>query len=259
MRGKGKIIKWQEEKGFGFIRLNNELAEIFFHEKCLLNPLRKPQVGDEVSFVISTNPEGKKRAERVVYKGERDQRVRDRIFDGIYSTGACLFLLCVGYFVYLGKVDPIFLVLYLFFSIITFVLYWWDKKKAQSEGQRIPEKRLHFYSIIGGWPGALVAQRMLHHKSRKRSFLTVFYVTLALNLAGLVAYSSTGANFLLYDSIVTRIQGALRQYFPSSPHAVVRGNKAPVYSWIDEDGKKVYSNTGFPVNQQYRDGRIEWQ
>jgi hypothetical protein len=31
-----------------------------------------------------------------------------------------------------------------------------------------------------------------------------------------------------------------------------------LYSWRDEEGKKAYSNIGFPENGKYTEGKIEW-
>jgi hypothetical protein len=38
---------------------------------------------------------------------------------------------------------------------------------------------------MGGWPGALVAQETLRHKSKKASFRIVFWATVLINCAGL--------------------------------------------------------------------------
>jgi hypothetical protein len=35
-------------------------------------------------------------------------------------------------------------------------------------------------------------------------------------------------------------------------------NKTPLYSWRGEDGYRAYSNTGFPPNGKYTEGKIEW-
>ena len=35
--------------------------------------------------------------------------------------------------------------------------------------------------LIGGWPGAFLAQKALRHKSIKQEFLTVFWVSVAVN------------------------------------------------------------------------------
>ena len=77
MRLKGKVIKWQNDKGFGFIEPINGMPDLFFHENFLLNQSRRPVVGDEVSFEIATNLEKKQRAKRILFRGERDPRKLD--------------------------------------------------------------------------------------------------------------------------------------------------------------------------------------
>lgn len=77
---------------------------------------------------------------------------------------------------------------YLGMSMIAWLMYGFDKRQAESSGWRISENSLHLIALLGGWPGALVAQQQFRHKNRKRSFLIVFWVLAALNLAALVAF-----------------------------------------------------------------------
>jgi uncharacterized membrane protein YsdA (DUF1294 family) len=81
---------------------------------------------------------------------------------------------------------------YLAMSAVSFVLYWVDKAAAGRGGQRTPEGTLHLVGLLGGWPGALVAQQVFRHKTVKRSFQVVFWITVALNLAGLWWLISSG-------------------------------------------------------------------
>ncbi len=75
-------------------------------------------------------------------------------------------------------------------SVVGFVAYAIDKAAARRAAPRVPERTLHLVDVAGGWPGALVAQQLFRHKTRKRSFRRVFWATVAVNLliaAALVA------------------------------------------------------------------------
>lgn len=72
---------------------------------------------------------------------------------------------------------------YLLCSVLTFVVYALDKR-ASIQGQwRTPEFRLQLFALLGGWPGALLAQQFLRHKSSKTSFLWLFGLMVLLNFA----------------------------------------------------------------------------
>jgi uncharacterized membrane protein YsdA (DUF1294 family) len=81
----------------------------------------------------------------------------------------------------MGNLPILFLVVYLVASSLTFIAYAWDKSAAKNGGWRTQESTLHLLSLAGGWPGALVAQKMLRHKSRKQSFQFTFWVTVVIN------------------------------------------------------------------------------
>jgi uncharacterized membrane protein YsdA (DUF1294 family) len=70
-------------------------------------------------------------------------------------------------------------------SVIAFVAYALDKSAARRDRWRTPERVLHLLGLIGGWPGAFVAQRLLRHKTRKLSFQIVFWLTVAANCGAL--------------------------------------------------------------------------
>ncbi|HBD19435.1 MAG TPA: DUF1294 domain-containing protein [Arenimonas sp.] len=72
-------------------------------------------------------------------------------------------------------------------SLMALAAYAIDKSAAQAGRRRIPEKTLHLFALLGGWPGALVAQQWLRHKSVKAGFLGVFWLTVFANL-GLAAW-----------------------------------------------------------------------
>ena len=72
---------------------------------------------------------------------------------------------------------------YAVMSVVTFVVYAWDKRAAKKERWRVRERTLHLLELLCGWPGAMVAQNLIRHKSRKVSFRVVFWLMVALNVA----------------------------------------------------------------------------
>lgn len=73
--------------------------------------------------------------------------------------------------------------LYLLLSAVTLLIYALDKSAARRRQWRIPESLLHLLALAGGWPGALVAQRLLRHKTQKATFLAMFWLTVTANCA----------------------------------------------------------------------------
>ena len=70
-------------------------------------------------------------------------------------------------------------------SVATVVAYGVDKSAAEQHRWRVKESTLHLLALLGGWPGAFIAQRMFRHKSRKPSFQAGFMVTVVLNCVAL--------------------------------------------------------------------------
>ena len=64
----------------------------------------------------------------------------------------------------------------------TFLLYGYDKARAGSNGRRVPETVLHGAELLGGTPAAFVAQRVFHHKTRKGSYQTRFWLIVAVQV-----------------------------------------------------------------------------
>ncbi|SEE63868.1 MULTISPECIES: DUF1294 domain-containing protein [Pseudomonas] len=66
-------------------------------------------------------------------------------------------------------------------SVLAFFLYWRDKRKARTDSWRTPENVLHAVELAGGWPGALLAQQVFRHKTRKVSFQLLFWMIVLLH------------------------------------------------------------------------------
>jgi len=78
--------------------------------------------------------------------------------------------------------------LYGVMSVITFMAYGLDKAAARRAGPRTSEQTLLSLGLLCGWPGALVAQQVFRHKTRKRSFRRAFWRTVVLNVLLLAAF-----------------------------------------------------------------------
>ena len=101
-----------------------------------------------------------------------------------------------------AKIPVIVLAFYVVASMFTFIMYAVDKSAAQKGNWRTPERTLHFLSLTGGWPGALIAQQKLRHKSKKQSFRAVFWLTVFVNFGALIWLSSPNGNVILKSILI---------------------------------------------------------
>ena len=204
MRAKGKISTWNDEKGYGFITPAAGGKQIFVHVRAFANRNRRPQVNEVVSYALSADRQGRPCAVRATLAGDRIQQNMKRSRGLLPHVAAAVFLAIVGASVAASMIPPAILVVYLAASVITFIVYAMDKSAARKGAWRTSENTLHLLSLAGGWPGALVAQQKLRHKSRKQSFRLVFRATVVLNTGyyvWLYTPDGTAALRVLMDSI----------------------------------------------------------
>lgn len=186
MRFKGKITQWDDDKGFGFIqpmlKLAQKAEQVFLHAKAIQNRGRRPQVGEVVTYSVAKDQQGRNQAEQVTYAGEK------QLVKSARAVGSWPLKLVAGFFLlvaagcWFGKLHYYVLAGYAVLSVITFAMYAWDKRQAKTAGQRTRESTLQLMALVGGWPGALLAQNYLRHKSKKKAFLRVFWFAVTVNL-----------------------------------------------------------------------------
>lgn len=182
-RSKGLIASWNDDKGFGFITPHSGGNRIFVHISAFANRGRRPEVGEAVSYGMSTDKQGRPCAVNATLPGDKQQSRRRRKSTAPGIVFALLFAGVVCTSVAFGPIPAEIAAAYLALSLVTFVLYALDKSAARRGAWRTKESTLQLFGLAGGWPGALIAQNTFRHKSRKASFQSVFWATVALNCA----------------------------------------------------------------------------
>jgi uncharacterized membrane protein YsdA (DUF1294 family)/cold shock CspA family protein len=186
----GTITKWNDKKGFGFITPKSGGKQIFIHINEFSRRHKRPNEGLSVNFDRTTDSRGRNCAMNVYpLKGHKKAtRADNQLKFSIIFTRT--FIAIVGLLVAIDRLPIVVPGVYIILSLVAFALYKKDKAAAEWDEWRIPEKTLHFVSIIGGWPGALIAQNLLRHKCRKLSFRIVYWVTVVIN-CGVLAWLLT--------------------------------------------------------------------
>lgn len=76
----------------------------------------------------------------------------------------------------------IYLLLVLLMSIITFILYGIDKRKAIKNQYRIKEKTLLLSSFLFGSVGGILGMYIFRHKTKHWYFVVVNFISLVLHI-----------------------------------------------------------------------------
>ena len=194
MRHKGKLHKWNDEKGYGFVNVDG-LSKIFVHISAFERPARRPREDDDIAFDVETDSNkrlqasriellGVKRRSSVVRAGRDSSQRRKRPVTLPVAPMAFLMLLAVAAWLLpdLRTVTAAIGAL----NLVTFLMYWKDKSAAKKQHPRIPEAHLHLAALLGGWPAAWMAQHIFRHKTVKTPFRMLFWLTIIFNIAGLL-------------------------------------------------------------------------
>ena len=90
-----------------------------------------------------------------------------------YLLGAVALSLMIWFALFMVlKVHPYPLWL-LSISVVTFLLFVYDKIRARRKGGRVPELTLHALSLLGGFIGGWMGMLIVRHKTRHPSFYIV--------------------------------------------------------------------------------------
>lgn len=197
MEQQGVLRNWNDDKGFGFIRADG--VDYFVHISSVRGA-RRPEQGETVYFVAGKDEQGRLRAQHMrsaalsidrpairrkpsvsSKPNKPSHRPRHHTPANLKRTLSVLLVICTipamgAWQVYTHHSLLWPLLLYLGMSLLSIVQYWRDKQSAENGTWRTPEKQLHAVELLGGWPGALLAQQLLRHKTKKISYQGVFWL-----------------------------------------------------------------------------------
>lgn len=198
-----QLAEWNDERGFGFLKRGPR--RIFLHISDFSGAHRDLKVGETFRFEMGADAQGRtcavnatvvrpprpeKASPKPVQRAQKtEQKTRDVLRWSDAATLAALLAL------------PTFSSLYWDFdwrkavgwmavaSLLTFWVYGHDKRRAEGGGWRVAERSLHILELLGGWPGAFLAQRKFRHKCSKLGYQAVFWLIV------------TGYQFVAFDSL----------------------------------------------------------
>jgi len=69
MRLQGRIVSWNDSRGFGFIEWNGGAERVFAHISAFNSRRRTPAVGDVVTYEVRNDASGRRQAIKIAYVG----------------------------------------------------------------------------------------------------------------------------------------------------------------------------------------------
>lgn len=193
----GKVVEWNDAGGYGFVAPLDDLGRrVFFHVRSYRKDGSRPETGELVKFregVVNGRVQATA-VRRAVAPGNRPNVKPKQGHKATRVPAPLQLVLALGWF---GAVAWAALhgrlpewVLYALFvlCLATFLAYAIDKAAAGSRFRRIAEVELHLLELAGGWPGAVVAQQVFRHKTRKAGYRVAFWTMVWLNVAAMAVW-----------------------------------------------------------------------
>lgn len=188
VRYQGTITEWNDDRGFGFVTTNGTGERYFFHVSDLQGSALRPVLGKVLTYEVAARSGKKTAAVKLRYPGvnPRPEPQRGRPWGWTPDTFIAAGHLAIpAWLVANGKLPALLIAIIVGMSCIAFVMYNVDKRRAERDARRIPERDLQFVGLAGGWLGALTAQKLFRHKTTKPSYVHAFRFNGVLGLAAM--------------------------------------------------------------------------
>ena len=204
MRFEGKLIKWYDDKGFGFIRATQDSKDVFLHISEIQKLKQRPKINALLSYEIARDDKGRFRAVNVGYSLAH-KSVKKVDSPVSFSVAFIVYFLLFTAFIIertlKGFLPEVFPFIFIGANLVVFLYYYQDKTSALRNDWRTPEATLHWLSLIGGWGGAYIAQKLFRHKYKKDAFMMAYKLTVFVNCLVITIYSVPQLRSFLMDSI----------------------------------------------------------
>jgi uncharacterized membrane protein YsdA (DUF1294 family)/cold shock CspA family protein len=190
-RHQGRLASWNPGRGFGFINPTGGGEQIFVHVRAFPYRSEIPPIGARLSYEIEVTADGKTRSRYVRVEGPPVVEARRTMRASILGFVPIPLFIAI-YVIAAVFWHPPYWVLfsYLGTSLLCIAIYAADKSAAVQGRWRVSESALLLLGIAGGWPGAIIAQQLLRHKTRKRSFQEAFAGSVIVNILVFVLLTS---------------------------------------------------------------------
>lgn len=195
MRQQGRLDEWIDDRGYGFITPDDGGARLFAHIRDF-GSRGRPSAGDRVHFVRGADDRGRPRARTFGLSADTSRNRPSRRTGPVGRRGGSRAALALAWPLLLaglaaaGRLPFALALLSAALCAISYLAYARDKSAALNGRGRTPENTLHLLDLLGGWPGGLLAQRRLRHKSSKRSFQVVFWLTVLAHVVAVAWLAS---------------------------------------------------------------------
>lgn len=188
-RSRGRLVSWNDERGYGFLAPEDGSGDVFVHANAFVKEGRHIEIGQVYTFDLDTGADGRRKAKRVTLVIPEKQG--PSLVAKFLQRGPRFLVIPAFLFIALAvsstvPVSPNWWLIYAVASFTCFIGYGLDKQAAENKRWRVSETVLLMLGLAGGWPGGLIGQEVFRHKTQKKTFRTLFWMSVAINMAAFI-------------------------------------------------------------------------